>query len=92
MVAGALLIVGRADHGHQNTQQNTDAQGQGRGQQGGADALQILEPPVVLQKRLIELYIKFLEKSDFLTQDHQGFPLLVGSSQIHRRSPRFSIE
>ena len=39
VVAGALLVVGGADHGHQDTQGNADGQGQGSDQQGGAHTI-----------------------------------------------------
>ena len=38
-VTGALLVVGGAEHGHQDPQDNAQDQGQGGHQQGGLDAV-----------------------------------------------------
>ena len=71
--AGALLVVGGADHGHQHAQGDADGQGQGGGHQGGAHAAEILLPAVRLQKSLVELDEKLLPPGQVRAAGIMGF-------------------
>ncbi len=64
---GFLLVVGHTDQGHQGAQQDAQHQGDGRDQQRGAHALDVLQPPVIVQKCLIKLDEEILGEA-------QGFP------------------
>ena len=57
--------MGSPDHGHHHAQHHAHDQGHGRDEQRGAHAVEILHPPVVLKKGLIEFDKELLpERSD----------------------------
>ena len=55
---GTLLVVGGADHSHQDTQRDADGKGQGGDQKGGAYTVQILPPAVAFDEGFVKVYIK----------------------------------
>ena len=65
-MVGLLLGIAHADHGNDGTQHNAQHQRNGRDQQGRADALDILLPPVRIQKCLVEFYEEVLAEAQLL--------------------------
>ena len=61
-MAGALLIVGSADQGDHDAQDDADDQGHGGDQQGGPHALEVLGPAAALEEGLVELEEEALEE------------------------------
>ena len=82
--AGTLLVMGGADHCHQNTQNNTDNEGKCGDHQSVTDTLQILQPAIAVNKGLEELYIEILPKGQIHAGFQKLFPLQI---YFHRRTP-----
>ena len=83
-VTGALLVVGGAEHGHQDPQDNAQDQGQGGHQQGGLDAVEVLQPAVPLNKGLVKLDEEILEKTQVSASNADGFPCGIEFLHIGR--------
>ena len=76
--------MGGAEHGHQDPQDNAQDQGQGGHQQGGLDAVEVLEPAVRLNKSLIEFDKEILKEAQVSAAGPDGFPCGVEFLHIGR--------
>ena len=87
----SLLIVGRADHRHHNTQQDAQQQCHDSDHQCDAHALQILLPTVSFDKGLIELDKGLLPEGQCFAGLHHLFPGKIVLCQIHGHPLSFSL-
>ena len=79
----ALLVVRRADGGHDDAQDDAYEYGDHRYVQRCTHALEVLLPAVGLDEGLIKFYIEVLPEGQILSGNAHGLPKLIGLSHAH---------
>ena len=82
-LACSLLVVACAHNGYQHAQHHANQQGDDCDENGNAQALEILHPPVALKPGPVKVHISGLPEAGVL----QGGELLIQLGKIHLPTP-----